>query len=262
MKIADITEAFVDREEAERNTSDIEPTKFIAALKENCSDALSGMKNNMGYIFKGIPGMKKEFFLYDSSTVERTSANTNNFYTLFMSKYSPEWAKLPPRNKSVICSSSYEMARGYGTPFQIFPFNGTKIGVCPEDDLWMSFGKSGIKDLSDFNDQMAVLMTRIFANRDTFSYFDVKKINVVIANNIEQFLKMTIDSETMPKMPQWFTPFIGKTVGEAVNALLSPKYFKLLNTRSYFSEIIENKEVWFSGKCIIVRQDLIQKYFQ
>lgn len=262
MKIADITEAFVDKEAAEKNTSDIDPTKLIAALKANCSDALSGMNNNMSYIFKGIPGMNKEFFLYDSSTVERTSANTNNFYTLFMSKYSPEWAKFPPRDRSVICSSASLMAGGYGTLFQVFPFNGTKIGICPEGDLWMSFQASGINDLSDFNDKIAGLMTRIFADKDVFSYFDVKKINVVIANNIEEFLKMVIDPKTMPKMPQWFTPFIGKTVREAVTSLISTRHFKLVNTKMYFSDAVRNKEVWFSGKCIIVRQDLIQKYFQ
>jgi hypothetical protein len=35
----------------------------------------------------------------------------------------------------MICSNNDGIADGYGDIFMVFPYNGTKIAVCPDEDI-------------------------------------------------------------------------------------------------------------------------------
>jgi hypothetical protein len=36
-------------------------------------------------------------------------------------------------------TTSYKKAISFGTIYEVFPYDGAKIGICPEDDFWFSF---------------------------------------------------------------------------------------------------------------------------
>lgn len=69
----------------------------------------------------------------------RRSANeTWNFYNAIINN-SPAWKNFPKRQ--TICSTSLSRvmagyAADFSNAFRVYPKNGAKIGVCPEEDIW------------------------------------------------------------------------------------------------------------------------------
>src|SRR5271168_3608736 len=126
--------------------------KVIRALEENCSNAIQAMKENK-FIYKGFnTNLGHNFLLTDPSQKERKSANTSNQYTLLMDNL-PAWKEYPKRSRSLVCSTSSDRAASYGNVYLVLPFNGARIGICPEYDIWDSFYELsgyGIADADDF----------------------------------------------------------------------------------------------------------------
>jgi len=85
---------------------------------------------------------------------QRTSANTENYYTLVVD-HDPAWSDYPPRSSSIIASTRLHVARGYGTPYVVLPEHDPQIGICSRSDYWVSFPRvttlTGHTDLSDLN---------------------------------------------------------------------------------------------------------------
>lgn len=85
----------------------------------------------------------------------RTSAGTDNVYTLLISDILPSWKNWPKRNNSLIFSLSYDEASKYTDWFteynkpnatieqrqlyNVFPNNDAMVVVCPYEDMWSSF---------------------------------------------------------------------------------------------------------------------------
>jgi len=84
-------------------------------------------------------------------TTERKSANTYNYYTLWMDN-DPAWASFPKRSRSLICSTSLNIASSYkgqgGKPMVVIPVENCTIGVCSAADLWESFRFGWLSDLT------------------------------------------------------------------------------------------------------------------
>ena len=78
--------------------------------------------------------------LIDSRKFNRMSANTANFYTVWIDN-SPEWKHFPKRSKGLICSTSHSTARGYGATFTVIPSDDSIVGNCGASDFWHSFPK-------------------------------------------------------------------------------------------------------------------------
>jgi len=107
-------------------------------IKEHCGEALKAWQDGHG-IYRGSRGATASG-LYNPGSGERTSANTNNYYTSFLDT-NPKNKGWPKRSKSFICSTSTESADGYGRDrggktFTVFPFDGTPIGVVNRSDIW------------------------------------------------------------------------------------------------------------------------------
>lgn len=87
----------------------------------------------------------------------RVSQNTSNIYTSLFSGILPSWDEYPKRNSCAVCTNNEDKASRYAGHdiFVIFPKNGTKIGICPTKDIWMSFNvllkHYQIENLDTFN---------------------------------------------------------------------------------------------------------------
>jgi len=96
-------------------------------------------------IYRGIYGGGSDYtgpiLVTPDPKIERKSMNTAlNFYTLFIN-HSPAWKNFPKRQ--TICSTDIDRVRdGYSIEakdvFRVYPKNGAKIGICPEEDIWDS----------------------------------------------------------------------------------------------------------------------------
>ena len=120
---------------------DIDNDTLLKYLKGDYSDSINNFKNGR-LIYRGVD---KEFDkrLYKPSVGGRISANTSNFVTLLVDNLD-SWKQYPKRSKSLICSTDWSISEIYGPVFIVLPKNGSKIGVCVEDDFWYSF--KSIKD--------------------------------------------------------------------------------------------------------------------
>jgi hypothetical protein len=115
----------------------------FAKIEGRCSDALEACSNGK-MIFRGTRINTLPVMLVDPSASQRKSANTENYYTLLIDNL-PSWQNYPKRSKSLICSTSRHVAELFsqdndknGGVYIVLPFNGAKIGICPQRDIWLT----------------------------------------------------------------------------------------------------------------------------
>lgn len=103
-------------------------------LETRCSDAL---KTFDAPIVRGMPE-HEAFQIITGEDGKRKSRNTTNHYTVILDEVLPK--EFPKRSGSIICTNFFNAhyADQYGGPHYIFPFNGVKIGVCPNYDMWVT----------------------------------------------------------------------------------------------------------------------------
>ena len=120
----------------------ISSDEFIEWCEANCPRYLENISNKANpKIYRGAAYSESgKISRIDTNKFNRKSANTENFYTIWMDNH-PDWSSYPKRSKSLICSTDYRIAQGYGDPYLIFPADKNKIGICPGEDLWFSFQK-------------------------------------------------------------------------------------------------------------------------
>jgi hypothetical protein len=104
----------------------------------NCRGYLQNAKHSA--IFRGMES-DVLFGRKNTNDFTRVSANTENYYTLWMDN-SEVWKGYPKRSKSYICSSSPKVAESFGTVHFVLIPDNAKVAICPGDDLWNSFRPS------------------------------------------------------------------------------------------------------------------------
>lgn len=129
----------------ERNTrtTAITPQEAIEFLKKNCSKTLQA-----GKLYRGGPRFPISYG--DSNLGEpRKSANTPNFYTVFLDN-SPAWKDFPKRSRSFVGSTheqgAYDVGQ-WGVQYMI-PYDTAHVGICPAADFWSSFDGLSPDDLN------------------------------------------------------------------------------------------------------------------
>lgn len=111
----------------------LDDEEILTWCKENASEYLS----NPTPIYRGAGAGTTA--IYHTNQFERASKNTFNYYTQWMDNH-PDWKAYPKRSKSLICTTSMDVAAGYHQQiFHVIPSNACKIGVVPAHDLWYSF---------------------------------------------------------------------------------------------------------------------------
>ena len=128
---------------------EIEDTNLLEKYKDEVNFALD--KYNQGIvIYRGKNTCFQRINYIDptSRITNRKSINTYNYYTLWIDN-DPDWSEFPKRSRSAICSTNKFTAEFFGNPMIVIPLIDCKIGVCPNHDLWYSFGQ--ILTLKDFN---------------------------------------------------------------------------------------------------------------
>lgn len=139
--------------ESAPRTATIDLEAALKLIEQNCKGYLSSSGAKTG-IFRGFKMSGNAAFGDSNAGNPRVSANTFNYYTLWMDN-DPAWSKFPKRSRSFICSESdsvaegFAMKSGYETCY-IFPYDDAKIGACPTDDLWQAFETRGVSSLSTF----------------------------------------------------------------------------------------------------------------
>lgn len=228
-----------------RPIDSVEKTKLLG----KCSDAIY----NKYPIFRGFDG-RDEAYVVNPSDFTRKSANTENYYTVLIDNL-PDWKDYPKRSKSIICTTDSYKARRYGNVYKVYPVDGSKIGVCPSDDIWPSF-QPDISWLYQFNndlDRMSVLLNqKIHSNSnvifsDLIKFFDdIQKKKGIILDDLECEFEEPIFQRYIKSR---------NTFKELVEDALNPTKhgFDLYTPKTF--DVSGDHEVWTDGMCVLVRQD-------
>ena len=115
--------------------TEMEPDLFVKWCKTNASEYLPHIKKNP--IYRGMP-MSTKMGVFDTNSLNRKSANTVNYYTIWMDN-NPDWKDFPKRSKSYICSNNDDTSSDFGHVHLIIPADGSKIGIVNGPDLWYGF---------------------------------------------------------------------------------------------------------------------------
>ena len=235
-------------------------------------------KNNKSYtgyrkhIFRGTRGLFADFAYVRPSTSERKSANTTNYYTLLMSNL-PAWEKYPKRNRSMICSTNFHNAKSYGGEhdnlYHVFPKDGAKIGVCPENDIWWSFAlpNKHRQDMQITNDYFEDIVRAY----NELSGFDISAYEFTY-DNLLQIFKFITENRKMFEYKlkeqnyvfwEWINAYPEMSFEKYINDIfLNPKFnrFQLVIYGPKFPELDYTHEVWTDADCLLVHEDSIKEF--
>ena len=92
-------------------------------------------------IYKGLKDQVRSLsdnFVVQYNTDRFSPHAKNNFYNVFFSN-ADSWKKYPKRNRSLVCTTSDTYAKDYGKLYYVIPLKNTKVGICPEKDIFFSF---------------------------------------------------------------------------------------------------------------------------
>ncbi len=251
------------------------------------SDLIQKVKNkDFVPIWRGFGKMNIPFdenvIVFDPTNLIRRSANTINFYNLYLSEIDSNWKKFPPRNKSLICSFNKNEASYYANEKRniilVIPLNlDENIGICPEEDFWVSFPTIyelfGFSEkfefgLNQFNELITnlITLTLSFDDFNTRNTFETKENLLNTLKELEEKIQKDKDLEEFiktkgHKIQILFQFFKKNGVLNGLKILFDPSTngFQLMKYKDIPKTYIDApKECWLSGKCLLVRSSYFQ----
>ena len=235
----------------ENRSKPLKEEQSYELIKKHCKQAYNAFRKRY-IIYRGLKD-NGDFLFIDPSKFERKSKNTENYYTWIVDN-SPNWKDYPKRSKSIICTTSPLKSASYGNVYIVFPYDGSKVGICPTDDFWFSFKNTlgENNSLSYFNyrlDRIAQQFEESFQNTTTY----------------KQFLKIIEKLDAYMKDEEWDYPFLPPFENQTENSLLKnlqkllapkPNGFKVTKN---FNDIPiykggDGQELWTDGKCILIEK--------
>ncbi len=247
-----ITEAPVKPYETELSTI----VESVATIKEHCSQAIPMLINNKP-LWRGMNNHSEKILQIWPETGERKSQNTSNYYTQILAN-SPLLSGFPKRNKSVICSTSSDTARGFaggawggGGLYAIIPYDHVEIGICPTSDLW------------DIN----VTIPELEIYGKSMTYLNEKLYQFDLAENFRTMQQQLNNPTSIPyqKVAAFFArnrfgradQYTPEQLIPALFKALSPENLglQLMNVSEFAANPPERKECWVSGPCVAIHSD-------
>ena len=216
-------------------------------LHNSCKTALNDYKKG-NILYRGVNGYDAYKLTDPSKGSKRLSAYAKgNFYTMFIENHKM-WKGYPQRD--VICTTDKDEGgrRSNDGPFIVFPYDGFKLGICPERDIWLSFKKTiGDIKVVKFNKTLASIYDayKIPIPKDwntmvkTLKSFTIKKLqerDIVRNKHYNNFKNVILSFDNI-------YDFGTKVLDPNTNG------FKI-STRIPNDK---NKEVWTDSKCLLVK---------
>lgn len=228
------------------------------------SDCKSFDFDQTDHIYRGV-SYDYETMVIDPSLFDRTSANTKNYYTYIIDN-SDRWNNFPKRSKSVVCTTSYDKASAYGTRYLVIPFDQAKLGVAPESDIFYSFEDVGSKfegpgHLNEYLDMLHREMVGIPLSDDTKAEFFEGLDQLTKAVNSKDGFNGT----RFPAAEILFDEYKSSTASSFrgyLEQLLDPNEngFEITYQDTGLN-LPNNREVWTSAPCLMVRYDIAETFF-
>jgi len=226
--------------------------KFIEWCEKNASKYLKG-KGSDGIIYRGFKADLPPLGIIDTSGFNRESANTFNYYTLWIDNHE-QWKKFPKRNKSLICTTSEDSATGYGKLCVIIPSDDSHLGMCPMDDIWYSIETSGLQ-LNEIVEEIYHLIAR---NEGEEVAQACQRDYDALVLSLKRITRENINKMGSAAFIRDFTWLMKaheyENMYEVMEHIMDPlrSDFKEMKSGSYSMYRNVNRELWIQGECAVV----------
>lgn len=233
--------------------------EIIEILKENCSEAIDRYQRDLG-IWRAS-NTSGPYLLTNPTGNRKSKFAVGNFYTLILNNH-PMWSSFPKRE--IICSSGSDRSIVHGSNFvyNVFPFDGAKIGICSDDDVWVSFPELERYDfeiLNEFNGFIEKVMYDYKVGKELKAEKFFKDLKNTTLEDILYFINFEADEERenldyyrniIIKMKKDFKA--DTTMYEVITKLFDPKknMFRLQKISDY--NVRGDYEVWTDSKCVLI----------
>lgn len=247
-------------------------------VQRYCGNALNLYKQGH-QLYRGIDrAVKSEAFLSPRIETPRPSAHTSNLYNTLMSNLE-SWKAFPPRNRSLICSTDYEYPAKFGKVYSVFPLDGFKLGICPEEDLWIAFhylfGElKPIHRMNQFNGAILDFVAFIQKNvehdlninietlKDTSNIQEIQEVFHVIDMEIDGLSpKELADLRTKSSNPfakYYLIPTkVNQGMMKAIDQLLDPDHNGFFTQTNNITT--GNFEAWTDSPCIMIEAGIAKE---
>jgi len=132
---------------------------FNKFLETRCSDF--SVDDNP--IYRSI-SLDQPYYIMKSTGTRKSAYISDNYYTMLINN---EWTKLGFPKRTFICTNEYFNYSMQRNPqvYRVIPFNGARIGVCPNDDIQSPIvdeelkQKYNIYDITNFNSELKWFVT-------------------------------------------------------------------------------------------------------
>jgi hypothetical protein len=241
--------------------------KFI---QKYCTTSLH--KHTQGInIYRGR-GPSTDSLIINPKQSERKSRNTNNIYTSLIDS-STNWKDYPRRSRSIIATINILAADAYGQTYSVFPVNGSKIGICSNNDFWLSFkyikNRFGIRSMGDFNEKLDEFFNRLKLTieegtgkyiRDNISSTSPDNINTILdkyqsalTDNVFEIMVSDYNNSVLDKQLVKYLDSGGK-FREFFDEILDPvkNEFELTTIENFTLDDKYDREVWTDAISVMV----------
>ena len=237
----------------EKRTSSITEDQFLKLLELNCSDILNKYKQKQNVILRGYLSSIKYGYIDPTKSIRKSQYAINNYYTVLLDELLPSWKNMPKRSKSVICTNNADKSNRYGQTFVVFPYNGSKIGICKNEDIWFSFNIH--HNLNELNQFLEFVIQSKYIKKG----WDDKETLLKIFDALDE-MKKNKESASIIKFATYFYDPFEKSNHKSFLSFLSDEMnpskngFENLTTKNYALRDYSN-EIWIEGECLLLNED-------
>lgn len=223
----------------------------IKLIKLNCSNY-----NFDNLIYRGTNSIN-QLSLIDGSKGNRVSAHTSNYYTLILDEFLNKQNK-PLRSKSIICTTNENYATNYGEMNIIIPYDDSKIGICPDDDIWQ-LNIDGI-DINVSIDEANDIFSENEITDSNYNNFIKELKNIIKKVENGKFDIDNIENKKIKELCR-LVGYDEKRVEQNIEAMydIDDLGFKFDTGKSFDANKYYDNELWISGPCIMINKSLYNK---
>ena len=229
-------------------TKKLSENEFDQIRKENCKNWTKAETS----LYRGMPDLGDYLYIDPLKGDFRTSIENTNIHLDLLSNL-PSWKDYPKYERCVIGGSPGAVGSYGDAIYEVIPFDGVKIAVCPYATIWESFGNDDdnwggdIYLIEHFLDSIGLYNT----------WYSISGLsNLGKISDLSNKDQEAVDNFLMRHSEFSFKPINEITGEDCYNfintSLFNPKLreFQLLNYDQNFK--IENKkQFWTEGPCLL-----------
>jgi hypothetical protein len=219
-------------------------------------------------IYRGMK-IDSDFALLDSKDFTREKYYQRKSYTTILISELDSWKDFPKRLESIVCTTNLDTASTYGSTYRVLPFDGAEFCITPKQSLEYCFkrpilSKFKFSIFSELNMLLEKLftitgITELDAKLTPESFY--RQLNKLQDKKFQQdILSKDTTSDSIMKFFQEINAYNG-SVKEYFSEALDPRdngfFLSKINSQL---EIRGAKELWFTGKCLLIKETAFEKF--